>query len=658
MTRARIAIGADDDTGGAFQAVRNRLTQLTNQAQAVTSGFASLAGGVAAVLGGVTLTGYFQQIVGGIDRLNDLKDATGASIGNLSALEDVAARTGTSFETVQASLLKFNQALAGAKPGTAAAEVFRRLGLSLAELRAQDPAEALRLTAVALARFPDDGNKARASMELFGRSLGQVAPLLADLAKSGQLNATVTDKQAQEAERFNIQLAQLAKNATDAGRSVASDLLPSLTRLLGAFNDAKRDPAGFFSGLLKQAEIGGLRGQIDGLRTAAERMQPAVARARALLASGTGSWLDEDDARTTIRNYQRLQDEAAKYVEQLEKITLAGAKGRPANEGGGRLRDSASLGVIDEAALARQRQQQEALDQYVQGLREQLLATRNISAEEQARIAINRGLFGVIDQGSRAQVLALARGLDARRRELKLEEDSNALREEGKRLTASLRTELEQLGDQQLRVDALLQAGFIDRTTALRSYSKGINEIIGATLNFKFPDLAKVSEPLREVSEFAQQAARNIQDALGDSVLRLVEGNASSIGQIWQDLLKRMVAQAIAAKLGEALFGNYGKTGEIGGLVGLLGSAVFGGARAMGGPVTAGRAYLVGERGPEIVVPRAAGTVMPNDALGGVTIINNVSAGVTRGDLVSALQISQQSTEASIMRQLRAARVI
>jgi hypothetical protein len=39
--------------------------------------------------------------------------------------------------------------------------------------------------------------------------------------------------------------------------------------------------------------------------------------------------------------------------------------------------------------------------------------------------------------------------------------------------------------------------------------------------------------------------------------------------------------------------------------------------RASGGPVNAGQPYLVGERGPEIVVPGQSGTVIPNHRIGG-----------------------------------------
>jgi len=46
------------------------------------------------------------------------------------------------------------------------------------------------------------------------------------------------------------------------------------------------------------------------------------------------------------------------------------------------------------------------------------------------------------------------------------------------------------------------------------------------------------------------------------------------------------------------------------------------GARADGGPVAAGSAYLVGERGPEIFKPNASGNITPNHALGGDITVN------------------------------------
>ncbi len=39
--------------------------------------------------------------------------------------------------------------------------------------------------------------------------------------------------------------------------------------------------------------------------------------------------------------------------------------------------------------------------------------------------------------------------------------------------------------------------------------------------------------------------------------------------------------------------------------------------RALGGPVTGGQQYMVGERGPELFVPNQSGSIVPNNALGG-----------------------------------------
>ncbi len=49
---------------------------------------------------------------------------------------------------------------------------------------------------------------------------------------------------------------------------------------------------------------------------------------------------------------------------------------------------------------------------------------------------------------------------------------------------------------------------------------------------------------------------------------------------------------------------------------------IYGGAHAMGGPVSSGMAYLVGEEGPELFVPGSSGTIVPNDQLGGDTHVN------------------------------------
>ena len=55
--------------------------------------------------------------------------------------------------------------------------------------------------------------------------------------------------------------------------------------------------------------------------------------------------------------------------------------------------------------------------------------------------------------------------------------------------------------------------------------------------------------------------------------------------------------------------------------------------RALGGPMVGGQGYLVGEKGPEIFTPSTAGTMTPNDQLGGgaTNVTFNIIANDTKG---------------------------
>ena len=98
-------------------------------------------------------------------------------------------------------------------------------------------------------------------------------------------------------------------------------------------------------------------------------------------------------------------------------------------------------------------------------------------------------------------------------------------------------------------------------------------------------------------------------------------GRAVTSGKFGFDDLKKVALTAlgeIANASLRAAFGSAGGGGTVGGIGAILSSAL-GSAlglpgRATGGPVSAGRPYLVGERGPELFVPSAAGRI---DASGG-----------------------------------------
>lgn len=79
------------------------------------------------------------------------------------------------------------------------------------------------------------------------------------------------------------------------------------------------------------------------------------------------------------------------------------------------------------------------------------------------------------------------------------------------------------------------------------------------------------------MGEFAVQAARNIESALGDGLFQILKGDFDNIGSAFADMMLRMVAEAQAAQLAKAMFGDYDKSGQIGGFIGNIAGALFGG---------------------------------------------------------------------------------
>ena len=78
-------------------------------------------------------------------------------------------------------------------------------------------------------------------------------------------------------------------------------------------------------------------------------------------------------------------------------------------------------------------------------------------------------------------------------------------------------------------------------------------------------------------------------------------------------------------------------------------NAPYAGERAMGGPVKAGSAYLIGERGPELFVPDISGTVVSNSDMrssGGVAVGSGVTLNVYAGMGTDGAEVGRQIVEA------------
>jgi len=80
--------------------------------------------------------------------------------------------------------------------------------------------------------------------------------------------------------------------------------------------------------------------------------------------------------------------------------------------------------------------------------------------------------------------------------------------------------------------------------------------------------------------------------------------------------------------------------------------------KALGGAVSSGKPYMVGERGPELFVPGASGNIVPNNAMGGANITVNVDAKGTQaqGDQPNAAALGRAigaAVQAELIKQKR-----
>ena len=637
------------------------------------SRLASAAAGVGAALAGAFSVGqlatFFRTTVDGLDALNDLADATGSSIENLSALEDVAARTGTAFDTVGSALVRFNAELAGAREGSQTAEILKRIGLNAEELRRLDPAEALRRTAVGLAQFADDGDKARAVQQLFGKSVAEVAPLLKDLAGAGELNATVTREQAEAAERFNRQLAAFSKNLTDAARGITVELLPGLNKTLEAFNALNRLNLLNFSSLVEVLKGNTFADPAEGAAFYARELENLQRQFQIIAATTTGAARRGAliDLSKDIEQVQRLRDFYRQFAQQELPQASYSNEGRPRTFGGlpeqpGKPARAAAkptdfagtpLDPLTAAALKR-------------------LEDTDTGKLGQLRLELQ----ALLEVGGEAEAGAQGEALRKLREEIaKLDPEQVKLAANRARLNQLLADTPSGRLAAALSDIELLNAELANSPDKLEQWAEAVRAVTA-----RLPQ--DTAQALEELSEFTKQFQRNVQNVLGDNITSILRGDFDNIADAWKEMLLSMIAQATAADLASRLFGKDGRGGYAAQLFGFLGFAKGGAFNTSGQAITAfadggvlnkptffgmsgGRMGVGGEAGLEGLLPLERGPdgrlgVLAYGGRGGGNTTNNyyVAAGVGRAEMVSALQLMRQQTKAEVMAELRARRVV
>ena len=271
------------------------------------------------------------------------------------------------------------------------------------------------------------------------------------------------------------------------------------------------------------------------------------------------------------------------------KIAVLGLSGAIAATGIGAL--AIGLGVLTTQIIKTKKAQNELNDAIAKGSEEEV--TKQLEKQKGLREKIN-------------ERLETAKGRSKKALEEKLKEiDADVRMLEGRNKT--------------LESDKLINEKLKERVDIQKESTEEIKK--------QQTETDKLKDKMTAVGEEIEGSIKsNLRDAIT---------GAQSFGQAMTNILNRIRDKIIDAQIEKILGGfgeNFGKSASGGkgkGIGGFLGG-ILGGLFANGGSPPVGKVSVVGERGPELFVPKVAGTIIPNNAIGGGggTINNMITVNV------------------------------
>jgi hypothetical protein len=189
----------------------------------------------------------------------------------------------------------------------------------------------------------------------------------------------------------------------------------------------------------------------------------------------------------------------------------------------------------------------------------------------------------------------------------------------GKKLTPEAQLGIDRLADLDAEIEKATKKNEMsekqfETEMRIQEIMKGTVDITKDQIKEKLDQLdvlAKEQEEIQKVKNLYDSIASSIETGIVDALEGAINGT-KTLGD---------VARSVFTQIQRSLI-SYGVDAFLGGLPGI--GKIF---RAEGGPVSRGKSYIVGERGPEMFTPGASGHITPNHQLGGSTnVVVNVDA--------------------------------
>ena len=225
---------------------------------------------------------WAKETVAAASALDDLADSTGSSVENLSKLANQAKISGVEFATMETLVNRMAAGMGGADEATTKVKV----ALKALGVESKDPAQAVFEVAKKMDLYADGVNKAALAREIFGKQGPKFLAMLKDMASGHEALATVTAKQAEDAEKLEQAIRRLSAESTIFANVILSRVVPAIYEEIKAFNLARAAGFGFFASL---NQMGGEEGASGRLAKFTGQLAEAQARLNAEEAKGTAA---------------------------------------------------------------------------------------------------------------------------------------------------------------------------------------------------------------------------------------------------------------------------------------------------------------------------------------------------------------------------------
>lgn len=637
---------------GQVERLSNNLSRFETHAQGVSStiskSFAAL--GVGLSIAGVTA--FVKSGIDAADALSKMSDKTGIAVEKLSGWQLAVDLADTNMESLSQSSNKLSIFIA--KNG----EEMRKLGVS-----AKDPSDALLQFADVFSKIEDPQRRAALGAAVLGRSYADLAPLLMQGSdalrqqiKDGQEMSGITAEQAKAAADFNDKMSTMGRQFIGMQSKISIGVLTPFANMAeametainrgnvlqgvleGIANGARKTAFDVGGGLTKElddlnvriadakenlskSKNGGIFGRNSANEIAAERDVNLLLSERAALLEKISN-----DRKKPLTPAVNVDESAINSILKLgdatDKASSAAKKSAAAEIG----RKAAIAAVIDnlkfDIELTGQSVEQQRLMSEIRA------ATSKATDSEAA--AIRELIVTKYDLIEADAILADGVRL-ATRQSADMAADYDRLNQKFNGAALDLSRDLSDALDARA-------SGIIRDDQELKKILDGMGKNFNALTD-------NVNADTDRMSEYAVQAARNMQSAFADFLFDPFKDGAEGMAINFLKAIQRMAADAAAAQIMEGLFGKTGA--KDGG--GLLGAAASGIGNFMSGFFHDGG--IAGNGSRSVSVHPSVFSGAPRYHNGGIAGLkaNEVPAILERGELViSNKQLQQNQNDTSM----------